>query len=59
MGSFGFDASSGAPPDVVGAVVAWIVTQPAEAEQHVQADGRSFEAQDICKELNLLPGWPA
>jgi hypothetical protein len=25
----------------------------------VEADGRNFEAQDICKELNLLPGWPA
>lgn len=59
MGSFGFDSSTGAPPDVVGAVVAWIVTDPTAAEQHVEADGRNFEAQDICKELNLLPGWPA
>ena len=59
MASFGFDASTGAPPDVVGAVVAWIVTQPEDAERHVEADGRNFEAQDICKELNLLPGWPA
>jgi NAD(P)-dependent dehydrogenase (short-subunit alcohol dehydrogenase family) len=59
MGSFGFDSSSGAPPDVVGAVVAWIVTDPEAAELHVEADGRNFEAQDICKELNLLPGWPA
>jgi len=59
MADFGFDASVGAPPDVVGAVVTWIVTKPDEAEQHVEADGRNFEAQDICKELKLLPGWPA
>ena len=26
MGEFGFDASQGAPPDVVGAVAAWLVT---------------------------------
>jgi NAD(P)-dependent dehydrogenase (short-subunit alcohol dehydrogenase family) len=59
MASFGFDSSTGAPPDVVGAVVAWIVPDPGAAERHVEADGRNFEAQDICKELNLLPGWPA
>jgi NAD(P)-dependent dehydrogenase (short-subunit alcohol dehydrogenase family) len=58
MGSFGFDSSTGAPPDVVGAVVAWIATDSEAAEQHVETDGRNFEAQDICKELNLLPGWP-
>jgi NAD(P)-dependent dehydrogenase (short-subunit alcohol dehydrogenase family) len=55
MGSFGFDASSGAPPDVVGAVVAWLVTDPAAAEPN----GRNLEAQDVCRELDLLPGWPA
>jgi NAD(P)-dependent dehydrogenase (short-subunit alcohol dehydrogenase family) len=59
MGAFGFDASTGAPPDVIGAVVVWIVTKPDEAEAKVEVDGRNFEAQDICKELNLLPGWPA
>ena len=41
------------------AVVTWIVTDPAAAEEHVEPDGRNFEAQDICQELNLLPGWPA
>ena len=55
MAEFGFDASSGAPPDVVGAVVAWLVTDPAAAEPN----GRNIEAQDVCKELGLLPGWPA
>jgi NAD(P)-dependent dehydrogenase (short-subunit alcohol dehydrogenase family) len=55
MADFGFDASTGAPPDVVGAVVAWLVTDPAAAEPN----GRNIEAQDVCSELGLLPGWPA
>jgi len=55
MAAFGFDASTGAPPDVVGAVVAWLVTDPAAAEPN----GRNLEAQDVCRELKLLPGWPA
>jgi NAD(P)-dependent dehydrogenase (short-subunit alcohol dehydrogenase family) len=59
MAEFGFDASSGAPPDVIGAVVAWIVNDPAAADAHVEADGRNFEAQDVCRDLGLLPGWPA
>jgi len=54
MAAFGFDASGGAPPDVVGAVVAWLVTDPAAAEPN----GRNIEAQDVCRELGLLPGWP-
>jgi len=54
MADFGFDASAGAPPDVVGAVVAWLVTDPAAAEPN----GRNLEAQDVCRELGLLPGWP-
>jgi NAD(P)-dependent dehydrogenase (short-subunit alcohol dehydrogenase family) len=53
MAAFGFDAS-GAPPEVVGAVVAWLVTDPAAA----QPNGRSIEAQDVCAERGLLPGWP-
>jgi len=59
MAEFGFDASSGAPPDVIGAVVAWIVRDTAAADAKVEPDGRNFEAQDICRELGLLPGWPA
>jgi len=55
MGSFGFDASAGAPPDVVGAVVTWVVTDPDAFEPN----GRNIEAQDVCRELDLLPGWPA
>ena len=55
MAAFGFDAGAGAPPDVVGAVVRWLVTDPAA----VEPNGRNLEAQDVCKELGLLPGWPA
>jgi NAD(P)-dependent dehydrogenase (short-subunit alcohol dehydrogenase family) len=55
MGPFGFDASTGAPPDVVGAVVVWLVTDPSAAEPN----GRNIESQDVCRELGLLAGWPA
>jgi NAD(P)-dependent dehydrogenase (short-subunit alcohol dehydrogenase family) len=54
MGTFGFDASMGAPPDVVGAVVTWLVTDPAA----VEPNGRNVEAQEVCRQLGLLPGWP-
>ena len=60
MGQFAFDATLAAPPDVVGAVVAWLVTNPEAAEQQVKGvDGRELESQDVCRELGLLPGWPA
>ena len=51
MGEFGF--VGGSPPDVVGAVVAWLVEHPDEAP----ADGRTVEAQHWCHRLGLLPGW--
>jgi NAD(P)-dependent dehydrogenase (short-subunit alcohol dehydrogenase family) len=54
MAEFGFDASAGAPPDVVGAVAAWLVTAP-EARAR---NGEWIEAQALCRELGLLPGWP-
>jgi NAD(P)-dependent dehydrogenase (short-subunit alcohol dehydrogenase family) len=54
MGGFGFDAKAGAPADVVGAVAAWLVTGP-EAEQR---NGTWVEAQDVCRQLGLLAGWP-
>jgi NAD(P)-dependent dehydrogenase (short-subunit alcohol dehydrogenase family) len=54
MGAFGFDAAAGAPVDVVGAVAAWLVTAPEAA----QPNGRWVEAQDVCRELGLVPGWP-
>jgi NAD(P)-dependent dehydrogenase (short-subunit alcohol dehydrogenase family) len=60
MGRFGWEASAGAPPGVVGAVVAWLATEPDAAEAWVAGvDGRSIEAQDACRDLGLLPGWPA
>jgi NAD(P)-dependent dehydrogenase (short-subunit alcohol dehydrogenase family) len=55
MADFGFDASVGAPPDVVGAVAAWLVTSPEAAERN----GQWIEAQEVCRDLGLLPGWPA
>jgi len=53
MAEFGFDASTGAPPEVVAAVVAWLVRG-----DHEVASGTNVEAQDVCHELGLLPGWP-
>jgi NAD(P)-dependent dehydrogenase (short-subunit alcohol dehydrogenase family) len=55
MAGFGFDAAAGAPPDVVGAVVRWLVTEPRAAEPN----GRTLQAQEVCRHLGLLPGWPA
>jgi NAD(P)-dependent dehydrogenase (short-subunit alcohol dehydrogenase family) len=54
MAEFGFDASLGAPPDVVGAVAAWLATSP-DARTH---NGQWIEAQEVCRDLGLLPGWP-
>jgi len=53
MGEFGFDASLGAPPEVIGAVTAWLVTAP-EAKA---LNGQWIEGQDKCRELKLLPTW--
>jgi NAD(P)-dependent dehydrogenase (short-subunit alcohol dehydrogenase family) len=53
MAEFGFDASSGAPADVVGAMVAWLVTTP----EGKALNGQWIEAQDKCRELRLLPDW--
>ena len=54
MAEFGFDASLGAPPDVVGAVAAWLVTSPDARARN----GQWIEAQEVCRDLGLLPGWP-
>jgi NAD(P)-dependent dehydrogenase (short-subunit alcohol dehydrogenase family) len=53
MGEFGFDASAGAPPDVVGAVVAWLA-RDGNADEWA---GRLVPAQQLCHDLVLLPGW--
>jgi NAD(P)-dependent dehydrogenase (short-subunit alcohol dehydrogenase family) len=54
MRRFGFDAASGIPTDVPGAVCVWLVTDPAAAEPN----GRTVNAPEICAELALVPGWP-
>jgi NAD(P)-dependent dehydrogenase (short-subunit alcohol dehydrogenase family) len=53
MGAFGFDASTGAPPAVVGKVCVWLLESPDAA----QYNGQNIEAQDVCSDLGLLPGW--
>jgi NAD(P)-dependent dehydrogenase (short-subunit alcohol dehydrogenase family) len=54
MGEFGFDSSQAAPADVVGAVAAWLVTTP----EGRGLAGTWVEAQEKCRELGLVPGWP-
>jgi NAD(P)-dependent dehydrogenase (short-subunit alcohol dehydrogenase family) len=54
MAPFGFDGSTGAPPDVIGAATAWLVTEP-EARA---LNGTWIEGQELCAEHDLLPGWP-
>jgi NAD(P)-dependent dehydrogenase (short-subunit alcohol dehydrogenase family) len=53
MGAFGFDASTGAPPAVVGRVCVWLLESPDAA----QYNGQNIEAQELCSDLGLLPGW--
>ena len=53
MGTFGFDASAGAPADVVGAVATWLVTSP----DAVSRSGQWIEAQPLARELDLYPDW--
>ena len=53
MAEFGFDASAGAPPDVIGAVVAWLAR-----DEHAAAwAGGVVPGQQLCHEHSLLPGW--
>jgi NAD(P)-dependent dehydrogenase (short-subunit alcohol dehydrogenase family) len=52
MAEFGI-ANVGAPAEVVGAVVSWLVTDPEAAE----LNGQNIEAQFFCHERGLLPGW--
>jgi NAD(P)-dependent dehydrogenase (short-subunit alcohol dehydrogenase family) len=53
MGTFGFDANAGAPPDAIGAAVAWLATDP-EASDWA---GRTVRAQQVTADQGLLPGW--
>ncbi|HEY7136648.1 MAG TPA: SDR family oxidoreductase [Acidimicrobiia bacterium] len=54
MGEFGFDASKAAPPDAIGAAVAWMATNPKTTRQW---SGTTVKAQDLCWDQQLLPGW--
>jgi hypothetical protein len=55
MATFGFPADAGAPPDVVGASIAWLATHDAAADWH----GKTLSAQKFCKEHQLVAGWPS
>jgi NAD(P)-dependent dehydrogenase (short-subunit alcohol dehydrogenase family) len=48
-------AYRGAPPEVPAAVIAWLASDPEAAE----LAGKTIDAQRLCEERNLLPGWPA
>ncbi len=53
MAAFGFDASGGAPPDVIGAVVAWLAV-----DGHAAAwAGGVVPGQQLCHDLGLVAGW--
>lgn len=49
----GFDAAAGAPPDVVGAAVAWLASDPAAGA----LAGTTVHAQQLTAEKGLLPGF--
>src|SRR3954469_20015747 len=53
MATFGYDASAGAPPDAIGAAVAWL----AQAGRAHEWSGKVFDAQQVCARENLLPGF--
>jgi NAD(P)-dependent dehydrogenase (short-subunit alcohol dehydrogenase family) len=53
MAKFGFDASAGAPPDAIGAVVAWL----AIGDRAGEWNGRVLHAQQVCADEGLLPGF--
>ena len=49
MAEFGFDASKGAAPDLIGRVVAWLASSGVAAEWN----GRTLEAQPMARELGF------
>ena len=53
MAAFGFDASTGAPAEVIGKVCRWLLESPEAAE----LNGQNIQAQPLCSERGLLPGW--
>ncbi|MCI4318464.1 MAG: SDR family NAD(P)-dependent oxidoreductase, partial [Thermoplasmata archaeon] len=48
-GDDGMDSSAGAPPEAIGAVIAWLATSP----EAVEMNGVNVEAQDFCRERGL------
>jgi len=53
MGAFGFDGRDAAPPDAVGAAVAWLA-----CDDHAREwSGKVFVAQEMCARLGLIPGF--
>jgi NAD(P)-dependent dehydrogenase (short-subunit alcohol dehydrogenase family) len=53
MAPFGFDAASGAPAAVVGKACRWLLESP----DAPALNGSCIQAQELCSELGLLPGW--
>ena len=54
MAEFGFDASGWAPPELIGAVVAWLVTAPEAGA----LSGTEVRAQDVALERVSTPTGP-
>ena len=50
----GLDLSFAAPPEVCGAVTAWLANDPAD---NPPRNGTLIESQQFCAERNLVPGW--
>ena len=50
----GLDLSAAAPPEVCGAVVAWLAGGPADPP----GNGTLIESQPLCADLALVDGWP-
>jgi len=53
MAAFGFDAETGAPPEVVAKACRWLLESP-DADA---LNGQCVHAQELCDRLGLLPGW--
>jgi NAD(P)-dependent dehydrogenase (short-subunit alcohol dehydrogenase family) len=50
----GLDLTYAAPPQVCGAVTAWLANDPTD---NPPPNGTLIESQDFCAERNLVPGW--
>ena len=53
MAAYGFDADTGAPPEVVAKTCRWLLESP-DADA---LNGQCVHAQELCDRLGLLPGW--